>query len=124
LKQKWRKLTDNDLRYTEGQTGGTGWPDSKAPGETREVVETRSRNTPPPAVASKRTFLGRKQLNTEVPTEPIYKLIELTGTSTASIEDGWDKAIKRAHKTINNSALVSGDRTRGSIEKEKCIIGR
>jgi flavin-binding protein dodecin len=32
----------------------------------------------------------------------VHKLIELTGTSTASIEDAVDKAIKRAHKTIKN----------------------
>ena len=29
--------------------------------------------------------------------DPVYKLIELTGTSTTSIEDAVDKAIKRAH---------------------------
>ena len=34
--------------------------------------------------------------------DPVYKLIELTGTSPASIEDAVDKAIKRAHKTIKN----------------------
>ena len=27
----------------------------------------------------------------------VYKLIELTGTSTTSVEDAVDKAIKRAH---------------------------
>ena len=27
----------------------------------------------------------------------VYKLIELTGTSTTSIEDAVDKAVKRAH---------------------------
>jgi len=32
--------------------------------------------------------------------DPVYKLIELTGTSTDSIENAVDKAIKRAHKTI------------------------
>jgi len=32
--------------------------------------------------------------------DPVYKLIELTGTSTDSIEDAVDKAIKRAHKSI------------------------
>jgi hypothetical protein len=32
----------------------------------------------------------------------VYKLIELTGTSTASIEDAVAKAIQRAHKTIKN----------------------
>jgi len=34
----------------------------------------------------------------------VYKLIELTGTSTTSIEDAVDKAIKRAHKTIKTCA--------------------
>ncbi len=34
--------------------------------------------------------------------DPVYKLIELTGTSTTSIEDAVGKAIKRAHKTIRN----------------------
>jgi dodecin len=34
--------------------------------------------------------------------ERVYKLIELTGTSTTSIEDAVDKAITRAHKTIKN----------------------
>ena len=30
--------------------------------------------------------------------DPVYKLIELTGTSTTSIEDAVDKAVKRAYK--------------------------
>ena len=32
----------------------------------------------------------------------VYKLIELTGTSTTSIEDAVDQAVKLAHKTIRN----------------------
>ena len=32
--------------------------------------------------------------------DPVYKLIELTGTSTKSMEDAVNKAILRAHKTI------------------------
>ena len=32
--------------------------------------------------------------------DPVYKLVELTGTSTDTIEDAVDKAIKRAHKSI------------------------
>ena len=32
----------------------------------------------------------------------VYKLIELTGTSTASIEDAVARAIQRTHKTIKN----------------------
>ena len=32
----------------------------------------------------------------------VYKIIELTGTSTTSIEDAVGGAIQRAHKTIKN----------------------
>jgi flavin-binding protein dodecin len=32
--------------------------------------------------------------------DPVYKLIEHTGTSTDSIENAVDQAIKRVHKTI------------------------
>ena len=42
-----------------------------------------------------------------------------TGTSTTSIEDAVDKAIKRAHKTINNLRWFQVIETRGSIEKGK-----
>ena len=34
--------------------------------------------------------------------DPVYKLVELTGTSTTSIEDAVGKAIQRAHRTIKN----------------------
>jgi flavin-binding protein dodecin len=49
----------------------------------------------------------------------VYKLIELTGTSTTSIEDAVDKAIKRAHKTIKNLGWFQVVETRGSINKGK-----
>ena len=49
--------------------------------------------------------------------DPVYKLIELTGTSTASIEDAVNNAIKRAHKTIKNLRWFQVIETRGSIEK-------
>ena len=49
----------------------------------------------------------------------VHKLIELTGTSTASIEDAVDKAIKRAHKTIKNLCWFQVVETRGNIEKGK-----
>ena len=51
--------------------------------------------------------------------DPVYKLIELTGTSSASIEDAVDKAIKRAHKTIKNLGWFQVVETRGNIEKGK-----
>lgn len=49
----------------------------------------------------------------------VYKLIELTGTSTASIEDAVEKAIQRANKTIKNLSWFQVLETRGSIEKGK-----
>lgn len=49
----------------------------------------------------------------------VYKLIELTGTSTTSIEDAVGKAIQRAHKTIKNLSWYQVLETRGSIEKGK-----
>jgi flavin-binding protein dodecin len=51
--------------------------------------------------------------------DPVYKLIELTGTSTTSIEDAVDKAIKRAHKTIKNLGWFQVVETRGNINKGK-----
>jgi uncharacterized protein YjbJ (UPF0337 family) len=39
LKEKWAKLTDNDLRYTEGKQQELVGRIQKLTGETREVVE-------------------------------------------------------------------------------------
>lgn len=49
----------------------------------------------------------------------IYNLIELTGTSTTSIEDAVAKAVKRAHKTIKNLCWLQVVETRGNINKAK-----
>jgi flavin-binding protein dodecin len=49
--------------------------------------------------------------------DPVYKLIELTGTSAKSIEDAVEKAIKRAHKTIKNLCWFQVVETRGNIIK-------
>ena len=49
----------------------------------------------------------------------VYKLIELTGTSTTSIEDAVSRAIQRAHKTIKNLSWFQVAETRGSINKGK-----
>jgi flavin-binding protein dodecin len=51
--------------------------------------------------------------------DPVYKLIELTGTSTNSIEEAVETAIKRAHKTIKNLCWFQVVETRGNIEKGK-----
>ena len=49
--------------------------------------------------------------------DPVYKLIELTGTSTTSIEDAVAKAIERAHKTVKNLSWFQVVETRGNIAK-------
>jgi flavin-binding protein dodecin len=49
----------------------------------------------------------------------VYKLIELTGTSTASIEDAIVRAIQRVHKTIKNLCWFQVVETRGNINKGK-----
>ena len=49
----------------------------------------------------------------------VYKLIELTGTSTTSIEDAVEKAIKRAHKTVKNLGWFQVVETRGNISQGK-----
>ena len=51
--------------------------------------------------------------------DPIYKLIELTGTSTTSIEDAVNNAIKRANKTIKKLCWFQVIETRGNIAKGK-----
>ena len=49
----------------------------------------------------------------------VYKLIELTGTSTTSIEDAVSGAVQRAHKTIKNLCWFQVVETRGRLEKGK-----
>ena len=51
--------------------------------------------------------------------DTVYKLIELTGTSTSSVEDAVDNAINRAHKTLNKLCWFQVMETRGSIDKGK-----
>ena len=49
----------------------------------------------------------------------VYKLIELTGTSTKSIEDAVNVALKRAHRTIKHLSWFEVMETRGDITKGK-----
>jgi flavin-binding protein dodecin len=49
----------------------------------------------------------------------VYKLSELTGTSTASIDDAITTAIRCANKTIGNLCWFQVIETRGNIEKGK-----
>ncbi len=51
--------------------------------------------------------------------DKVYKLIELTGTSTQSVEDAVNTALKRAGTTIQNLSWFEVLETRGSIEKDR-----
>ena len=51
--------------------------------------------------------------------DPVYKLIELNGTSTTSVENAVAQAIQRAHKTIKNLRWFQVVETRGNIDKGK-----
>lgn len=47
---------------------------------------------------------------------PVYKLIELTGSSPDSVEDAVQNALSRAGKTIRNMRWFEVVDIRGSIE--------
>ena len=51
--------------------------------------------------------------------DPVYKIIEIAGTSTSSIEDAVHKAIGRAHETVKALSWFEVVETRGSINKGK-----
>lgn len=51
--------------------------------------------------------------------DTVYKLIELTGSSSTSIEDAVDKALERANQTIKNLCWFQVVETRGSIAEGK-----
>ncbi len=50
-------------------------------------------------------------------TEHVYKLIELTGSSTKNLEDAIRSAIKKASKSLHNLHWFQVTETRGTIEK-------
>jgi len=49
----------------------------------------------------------------------IYKIIELTGTSSHSCDDAVVQAVKRANKTLKNLCWFQVTDTRGSLAKGK-----
>ena len=51
--------------------------------------------------------------------DKVYKIIELTGTSTDSIEEAVNTALKRAGRTVQNLSWFQVVETRGSIDKNQ-----
>ncbi|HEV7802907.1 MAG TPA: dodecin [Burkholderiales bacterium] len=52
-------------------------------------------------------------------TDHVYKLLELTGSSSVSIEDAVQKAITRANQTIRNIHWFTITETRGHVTDGK-----
>lgn len=52
-------------------------------------------------------------------TDHVYKSIELTGTSTAGVEDAINRALERASKTLRNMRWLEVVSVRGHIEDGK-----
>ena len=51
--------------------------------------------------------------------EHVYKLLELTGTSTSSIEDACQNAVAKASESIRNIRWLQVTETRGHVENGK-----
>lgn len=51
--------------------------------------------------------------------DSVYKHIQLTGTSSTSIEDAVNTALARAHKTVHNMRWFEIVETRGQIDDGK-----
>ena len=54
-------------------------------------------------------------------TDHVYKKIEITGTSTSSIEEAVQTAVARAAKTVQNMRWFEVVDTRGMID-DGCIL--
>jgi dodecin len=50
--------------------------------------------------------------------DPIYKRIDITGTSEASIEDAVSNAIKKANETVRNLRWFEVQEIRGAINED------
>ncbi len=49
---------------------------------------------------------------------PVYKMIELTGTSPVSIDDAVQNAVKRAAKTVREMKWLEVVEIRGRIDED------
>jgi dodecin len=52
----------------------------------------------------------------------VYKLIELTGTSSKGIEDAVNNALARAAKTVRNMRWFEVTETRGKIDAGRASL--
>lgn len=65
------------------------------------------------------TFLIQTATKENRVSNHVYKLVELTGTSTTSIEDAVNAALAKAQKTLRNLRWFEVVETRGDIDNGK-----
>lgn len=53
----------------------------------------------------------------DVMSSPVYKSIELTGTSSESVEDAVRSALEKASKSVRNIRWFEVTETRGTVDK-------
>jgi len=56
---------------------------------------------------------------TDTMNDHVYKLIELVGTSTTSVEDAVNNALQRTGETVHNLRWFQIDEIRGEIDHNK-----
>lgn len=54
-------------------------------------------------------------------TDHVYKIVELAGTSTTTIDDAVRNALAKASKTVRNMRWLQIVDTRGHIENQKLV---
>jgi|OpeIllAssembly_1097287.scaffolds.fasta_scaffold74748_2 hypothetical protein len=67
---------------------------------------------------STKTFFKNKKKGNSM-SDQVYKIIEIVGTSTKSIEDAVNNALEKASKTVRGMSWFQVIETRGHIEKQK-----
>ncbi len=55
-------------------------------------------------------------------TDHVYKLLELTGSSSLNIEDAVSKAIAKAHQSVRNIQWFTVTETRGHVVDGKVAL--
>ena len=63
--------------------------------------------------------VGLDHRGEHVMSDQVYKVVELVGSSTSSIEDAIQTAIKRAGQTLRNLQWFEVVQTRGHIEERR-----
>jgi flavin reductase (DIM6/NTAB) family NADH-FMN oxidoreductase RutF len=104
-------LATLECRVTEQVSGGTHWV------FMAEVERASAREGAP--LAYFRGLFGRLEQHHEREREmsdPVYKTVEITGTSTTNVDDAIQNAVSKASQTVRNLDWFEVINVRGAIE--------